>query len=381
MLIDAALALGASIVGVLSLFNQALEPGMHEPDAFSVIMAVGACSTILAWRRYPVGALVVGSVFITIPVIAGYPEGLMPLFFYLLIASMAARSPLNRSLAGLAWSVCVVILLTLTAPRFSVSVATSVVLAAVVAWLLGAAIHWRLESARTAIALADQRAESERQRAATAVTEERLRIAQDLHDVLAHSMSVIAVQAGMGSHVLDQNPAQARAALDAISGISRSTLTEMRRLLSVLRAEDGAPATLPAPGLGDVPALVEDVRAAGLPVTLSITGERVSGHPGVELSAYRVVQEALTNVMKHAGTTSEVVVSISYQAEELSIEVTDDGRGSATRSPAPGVTAEDGHGLLGMRERVQVWGGQLSTGPRPGGGYRVRATLPYGVDA
>ena len=209
-----------------------------------------------------------------------------------------------------------------------------------VAWLLGAAIRWRLETARTAIALADQRAESERQRAATAVAEERLRIAQDLHDVLAHSMSVIAVQAGMGAHVLEKDPAQARAALDAISGISRSTLTEMRRLLSVLRAEDGTRSTLPAPD-------AQRRRRA----RRGRTGRRASraasrsaaqhlpGHPGVELSAYRVVQEALTNVMKHAGATSEVVVTVAYQPEEIVIEVTDDGRGSATTSGSASPTA------------------------------------------
>ena len=129
-----------------------------------------------------------------------------------------------------------------------------------------------------------------------------------------------------------QDPAQARAALDAISGISRSTLTEMRRLLSVLRAEDGERSTVPAPGLGDVP---RSSRTCGRPASRSLSASPASPcpvTPGVELSAYRVVQEALTNVMKHAGTTSEVVVSISYQPEELAIEVTDDGRGSATRS-------------------------------------------------
>jgi signal transduction histidine kinase len=218
----------------------------------------------------------------------------------------------------------------------------------------------------------------ERQSAARAVAEERLRIAQELHDVVAHSMSVIAVQAGVGAHVLDDRPEHARAALDAISSIARGTLTEMRRLLGVLRDGDGERSHAPAPGLAELPQLVEDVRAAGVPVTLTVTGcaDGTASNAGVELSAYRVVQEALTNVLKHAGPTEHVEVLIGHAPGSLAVEVVDDGRGAASVNGAPG-----GHGQLGMRERVTLWGGELSVGPIPGGGYRVKALLPFGDEA
>jgi signal transduction histidine kinase len=186
------------------------------------------------------------------------------------------------------------------------------------------------------------------------------------------------VQAGVGSHVLDEQPEQARAALDAISATSRGTLNEMRRLLGVLRNDDGARAHTPAPSLADVPKLVDDVRALGLPVELSVEGTSAVMHPGVELSAYRVVQEALTNVLKHAGVTRRIAVRLQHLPGQLAVEVVDDGRGSAT---SPTASGEGGHGLVGMRERVELWGGELSVGPAPGGGYRVRALLPHGEDA
>jgi signal transduction histidine kinase len=179
--------------------------------------------------------------------------------------------------------------------------------------------------------------------------------------------------------VLADRPEQARAALDAISATSRGTLTEMRRLLGVLRDGDGERSHAPAPGLDDLPQLVNDVRAAGVPVTLTIDGEPececVNG--GVELSAYRVVQEALTNVIKHAGATSQVDVTVHHRPGSLAVEIVDDGRGAAV--PASGADANGtGHGLVGMRERVELWGGDLAVGPAAGGGYRVRAELPYG---
>ena len=222
---------------------------------------------------------------------------------------------------------------------------------------------------------AEERANVERQTAARALAEERLRIAQELHDVVAHSMSVIAVQAGVGAHVLDERPEQARAALEAISATSRGTLTEMRRLLGVLRDDDGERSHAPAPSLADLPQLIEDVHAAGVPVELTVTGSADCVAAGVELSAYRVVQEALTNVIKHAGMTSAVDVNVRYLPGRLEVEVVDDGRGAAgSTNGADG----SGHGHVGMRERVEVWGGALAVGPVSGGGYRVRATLPFG---
>lgn len=233
---------------------------------------------------------------------------------------------------------------------------------------------------------AEERANVERQRAARMVAEERLRIAQELHDIVAHSMSVIAVQAGVGAHVVDHRPDQAKAALEAISGTARSTLAEMRRLLGVLRDDDGHRSHAPAPALSDVTRLVDDVRAAGVPISLEILGEPEHLSPGIELSAYRIVQEALTNVIKHAGPVTHVAVRLTHTADGISVEVVDDGRGAAARHDSTDgrgrVEASDGgHGLLGMRERVELWGGTIETGPVAGGGYRVGASLPSAVTA
>jgi signal transduction histidine kinase len=184
----------------------------------------------------------------------------------------------------------------------------------------------------------------------------------------------------VGAHVLDDRPEQARAALDAISATSRGTLTELRRLLGVLRDGDGVRSSAPAPKLADLPQLVDDVRAAGVPATLCLDGTSECVHPGVELSAYRVVQEALTNVIKHAGKTSRVDVRVRHDAGSLAVEVVDDGRGVSSRAAGSDAAGGEssGHGLIGMRERVELWGGQLSVGPAAGGGYRVHALLPYG---
>ena len=214
-------------------------------------------------------------------------------------------------------------------------------------------------------------------KAQQAVAEERLRIAQELHDVLAHSMSVIAVQAGVGHHVIATQPQEAARSLAAIETTSRATLQEMRRLLGMLR--DGAPAgctpedLLPTPGLADLPALIDRTRGAGLQAELQVVGKRRALQPGLELAAYRIVQEALTNVVKHAGTPNGHVV-ITYGRDDLRIEVVDDG-GPALPVADPEVLPA-GHGLIGMRERVACYGGRLDAGPLPTRGFRVAAWLP-----
>jgi signal transduction histidine kinase len=202
------------------------------------------------------------------------------------------------------------------------------------------------------------------------VAEERLRIARELHDVIAHSMSVIAVQSAVGNHVIDAQPAEARQALAAIEATSRSALTEMRRLLGVLRQEGEPRGSLtPAPGLADLASLVGQVQDAGLRVWITVDGQRGPVPPGIDLSAYRIIQEALTNVIKHAASSS-AHVTISYRPESVSVEITNQG------SPgSPGRTGS-GHGIIGMRERVAVFGGEFAAGPGPDGGFRVRACFP-----
>ena len=219
-----------------------------------------------------------------------------------------------------------------------------------------------------------QRLEREREgRAARAVLGERARIARELHDAVAHHVSAIAVTAGAAEEVAEEDPARAREALRAIRATSRDALAEMRALVGVL-SPDGGAEYAPHPGLGDVDRLVAQTRTAGLPVTLRVEGTPRPLPEAVDLSAYRIVQEALTNTLKHAaGATAEVVVR--YLDADVELEVTDDGRGVA----APGSVGEAPHagrGLIGMRERVALFHGELVAGPEPRGGFRVRARLP-----
>ena len=228
---------------------------------------------------------------------------------------------------------------------------------------------WRKRAGDSAERLLRAEAEHEAQ-TRRAVEAERARIAGELHDVVTHNVSVMVVQAGAARSVLDSSPDDAREALLAVEASGRTAMSELRHLLGLLAPGGGEEEDLlvPQPGAARVPALVERVRAAGLSVELSVTGAR-DLPPGVDLAAYRVVQEALTNVIKHAGTSHAAVV-LEYRPDDLLITVTDDGR------PATGPGGPGGRGLIGLRERVGLYGGELDAGPRPGGGWRVRARIP-----
>jgi signal transduction histidine kinase len=251
------------------------------------------------------------------------------------------------------------------AENFGRAAGTAAVLLA--AWAAGRAVRAGRAYAAGLREQAERRAEAQVDRARRAVTEERLRIARELHDVVAHSMSVIAVQAGVGGYVIGTNPAEAAGALAAIETTSRATLREMRQLLGMLR-DSGPGEMLSAPGLASIADLAERV---GLRVDVEVRGMPRDLPAGADLAAFRIVQEALTNVVKHADTDCSRVV-LTYTDESVAIEVTDNGAGAARGG-------DHGHGLLGMRERVAMYGGEFSAGPRPGCGYRVSACLPIGA--
>jgi signal transduction histidine kinase len=236
-------------------------------------------------------------------------------------------------------------------------------------WLAGRAIRhrrlseWHLEARAAA-------AEREReQRARAAVAEERVRIARELHDIVAHAISVIVVQARGGRRALASEPEEAREAFDSIEATGREALAEMRRLLGLLREGDEELALAPQPSLRHLDTLLTQIREAGLPVDLSVAGAPASLPPGIDLSAYRIVQEALTNALKHAAPATARVV-LRYERDALEVQVIDTG---GNRPPGGNGV---GHGLLGMRERAELFGGQLDASRRSDGGFAVRARLP-----
>ncbi len=246
------------------------------------------------------------------------------------------------------------------------------------AWVLGDSIRTR----RAYYAQLEERAarlEREREaQAKVAVAGERARIARELHDVVAHNVSVMVVQADGAAYVLDAAPEQAKQALETISGTGRQALAEMRRLLGVLRTGEGGEGGeyVPQPGVEQLTDLIEQVRGAGLPVDFKVAGEPRPLDSGVELTAYRIVQEALTNTRKHGGEHVGATVRLSYADTELDLLIEDDGRGAGRELYEAGGADGLGHGLIGMRERVGMVGGRLDAGPRSGGGFRVSAVLP-----
>ena len=273
------------------------------------------------------------------------------------------RRALAGAAAGFAALTAIIVVEGLPANR-----AWPVVVVGAIAWALGRAFGARAQRA----ADLEERAERLERAHAEAVAGERATIARELHDVIAHSVSVMTVQAGAARLVLEEDPSRARESLLAVEETGRQALAEMRRLLGILRGDEHEARLAPQPGVSELDALVEKVRAAGLPVDVIVEGEPHVLPPGTDLAAYRVVQEALTNALKHAGA-ARAQVSIRYGKTALELAVTNDGHAAPN--------GRVGHGLIGMRERVALYGGEFHAGPRPAGGYVVRATLPIDTPA
>ncbi|MER5932663.1 sensor histidine kinase [Streptomyces sp. NPDC002054] len=245
-------------------------------------------------------------------------------------------------------------------------------------WVLGDSVRTR-RAYYAQLVERNQRLENERAaQAQVAVAAERARIARELHDVVAHNVSVMVVQADGAAYVMDASPELAKEALQTISGTGRQALAEMRRLLGVLRTGEPQESEdyVPQPDVEQIEVLVEQVRAAGLTVEFAVEGAPRQLPSGVELTAYRIVQEALTNTRKHGGPDARASVRLVYFDDGLGLLVEDDGRGAAHELYEDGGADGAGHGLIGMRERVGMVGGTLDAGPRPGGGFRISALLP-----
>jgi signal transduction histidine kinase len=239
-------------------------------------------------------------------------------------------------------------------------------------WPLGVMMR-RLRDLRAALEernrQLDQRRDADARRA---VLEERVRIARELHDVVAHHVSVMGVQAAVARRLFDRDPAEAVAAIGSVEAAGRQAIADLQQLVGVLRRQEEGDDLAPQPSLRRLPELVEHMRQAGLPVELSVSGPPQPLPAGVELSAYRIIQEALTNTLKHAGP-ARAGVAVRYDHGTVEVEVVDDGQGPPPARPATG-----GKGLVGMRERVSLYGGRLEAGARPGGGFRVHAVLRGG---
>ena len=345
-------------------------PGSEPRWLVSVVLAVALVP--LAWRRRaPLAVLVINVVVVTVFTVGFGEWGSFQLFAAILLAlfSVAAYADARRAALGAAIAAALVVpemIAKLTAgDSLSELPGPFVALAAV--WLGGRGIARRRAEAERLSDLAVELEQRNEADARAAVGAERARIARELHDVVAHAVSVIVVQAQAAGRVLEGEHASARESLHAIESTARTALVEMRRLLEMLRAEDGDPDLAPQPSLEQLDVLVTQVREAGLEVDLRIEGEQRPVPAGVDLSAFRIVREALTNTLKHAGP-AHALVTVRYGPDEIEVEVVDDG----TTAGPPG----RGHGLPGMRERAAVVGGRVETGPRAGRGYAVRASLP-----
>ena len=373
--LDVALGVVAAYVAVILTVE--VYGGLPAPAQLGALLLAGIHGAAVTFRRVAPRAVVAVQVITAVGYVAlGLPVFLLGPAMLVTLYTVGSRLPRRPALTLLG---VVEAALAVLQVRGSTGVATWLLYAAILfgAWFLGDVTRqWR----DAAAAHARRAAELEQARnelARLAVTAERVRIARELHDVVAHSMSVIAMHAGSGRLAADRDPAAARRALEVVERSSRDALAEMRRLVTVLRdTDDVGPALAPAAGLRDVHRLVAEVAAAGVTVEVHTEGDLASVPGGVSLAAYRIVQEALTNVVRHT-SPAQAHLSVRIGDGEVVLEVTDDGAtGTAARETA---SAAAGHGTIGMRERAALYGGELTAGPRPEGGWRVAARLPYAV--
>jgi signal transduction histidine kinase len=359
---------GVRLQGHLDVLGLVLHQPGHLTALDWALVAIGPAA-LLARRRHPVAALWLAftAALAPSPLWFGYLS--MVVAFFGAATSghrRAAWTPIAAGyvtslwLAPLAWG----------GPLASAS--TALFVAAWLAVLLTAAEAVRMRQERRAAAAAASELDAKNR-----ASEERLRMARELHDVIGHTISLINIQAGVGLDLMSTQPEQARAALAAVKTVSRQALGELRAMLCTLREEGEAAPRDPAPGLGRLPELISRTSAAGLAVSTDITGRPRRLPAAVDLAAYRIVQESLTNVARHAGPTA-VTVRVAYGEHDLSIEVADDGR--LVDNNGHGTQGTAGNGISGMRERAAALGGHLDAGPRPDRGFQVRALLPLTAD-
>jgi signal transduction histidine kinase len=369
---DAALAVGSAALLVVAAPHG--KTGETPLDAFGYLLLVASGLVLLLRRRAPVPVL--AAVLACMLVYQGldYPEvGAVPVLVAVYTAVRAGHRGLTVAVAGVAIAIAAL----MASPATGETVRDVMERQLPLGWIVAAGVTAEVSRQReAAVRAAEARAaEAERTREETArrrASDERLRIARELHDSLTHSISVIKVQAGVAVHLARKRGEDVPEALLAIQEASRDATRELRATLDVLRTgvADAAGDDPPVSGLERLDELVERARAAGVPAVVSVSGEERSLPDEVDRAAYRIVQEALTNVGRHAGRPATVSVRLDYRPDGLAVQIDDDGQATPAAAPVPGT------GLIGMRERVATLGGRLRAEPRPGGGFTVRAELP-----
>jgi signal transduction histidine kinase len=369
--IDRLLAGGFVLAILLEL---GFAPNLNGPRGLNMALYTVPALLLFVRRDRPlaplVGCAVAGSVGQA--VLTGPPD-LSAVVFLLITScySAGAHARQRPATVGLSLAVAMVIFVSVLADE--TDVAFPVVFFVFLPWLIGRTLRHQAALARELTEKADRAEHAREEEERSAVLAERARIARELHDVLAHNLSVMVVQASGAQRVLDTDPGAAAGAAELIRTTGREALAELRALLGPMHRDEGEPLE-GVPSLRQLDRLVERARHAGLSVEMHVDGEEVELPTGVDLTAYRVVQEGLTNALKHAGRARARVI-VRYRPHEVVVVVEDDG--PAVGTPAPLAQTGGGHGLVGMRERVEVYGGRIQAGPRPDGGYRVTAHLPF----
>lgn len=366
---------GATVTGLLTAVPEGTQ---RDGDVWAVLLIALQTTAFVFRRRAPLASLVALSLPVVTFWVADYATN-FDAFSLLGVYAATAHSGRRRRTVWIVVGAVVGLLTTIAllgvlSPHEDLPPVAvfGIAVVHITAAIIGEVVHDRR---LRIVELGERAARAEAERdllAREAVMSERTSIARDLHDVVAHGMSVMVVQAGAAQRLLASQPDRAAAALEQIQATGREALGEMRRMLGVLRNEDSATSLAPQPTLDDLGAMVQRCTDAGVATDLTIEGRAPARTAGAEMTVYRIAQEALTNVIKHAGRPARATVRVTFAGDQVRLEVDDDGRGAQLADLA----TSTGHGLVGMRERVELYRGTLHAGPRPGGGFRVAATIP-----
>ena len=374
LLVDTMMAVVLFLAAMLSLVGWPIHDDVRPLDAGAFLL-IALQTLSLAWRRrFPTTVLMVVAIAFMIERGLNYPSSWanFGIAFALYTVGAEIRSRKSRIVASVViaasvvWTAIGTVVFDIPWPTV-----IGMLLSLTFPWLIGVQSRRRAQKALDLEARVIRAEMTREQEAADAVRDERARIARELHDVVAHEMTVMTIQASAAERVVDIDPVEAKHSMQIVADAGRRGLTEMRRLLGLLR-ETGDLQLDPQPGLDSLESLVHQLSEAGLHVRVNVDGARRELPAGIDLNAFRIVQESLTNTVRHAGPGASADVRVVYRDDALEIDVTDDGRGAAVRLVANG----SGHGLIGMEERISLLDGTLAAGPRAGGGFRVHAIIP-----